>query len=126
MRHLFEVRKLDSKRSRWVAAIPGGLGTISWDADMTVSDDRIYWKSLPESALDNSGELLFRDAPAGGGTEVQAWISYRPPAGEVGRAVSKLLTPVFEQMVHEDIRRFKHLMEAGEIPTTEGQPSGRF
>jgi uncharacterized membrane protein len=29
------------------------------------------------------------------------------------------------QTIREDLRRFKQLMEAGEIPTTKGQPSGR-
>ena len=27
--------------------------------------------------------------------------------------------------MREDLRRFKRLIETGEIPTTEGQPSGR-
>jgi hypothetical protein len=30
-----------------------------------------------------------------------------------------------EVQVREDLRRFKALMEAGEIPTVVGQPSGR-
>ena len=28
------------------------------------------------------------------------------------------------QTIREDVRRFKQLMETGEIPTTEGQPRG--
>jgi hypothetical protein len=30
-----------------------------------------------------------------------------------------------DQQIREDLRRFKQLMEAGEIPTTVGQPHGR-
>jgi hypothetical protein len=30
-----------------------------------------------------------------------------------------------DQQVREDLRRFKQLMEAGEVPTTVGQPHGR-
>jgi hypothetical protein len=32
---------------------------------------------------------------------------------------------VTAEQVKNDISRFKSLMETGEIPTTEGQPSGR-
>jgi hypothetical protein len=31
---------------------------------------------------------------------------------------------ITEQQVKEDIRNFKQIMEAGEIPTTAGQPQG--
>lgn len=123
MRHLSEVRTLESGRSRWTAVLPGGLGTLSWVAEVSVGDDRVSWRSIPGSVLDNSGEVQFRAAPDSG-TEVRARISYRAPAGEVGLAVSRLLSPIFNQMMMEDVRRSKHLLEAGEIPTTEGQPRG--
>jgi hypothetical protein len=29
-------------------------------------------------------------------------------------------------MIREDVRRFKSLMEAGEVPTVAGQPSGQL
>ena len=37
----------------------------------------------------------------------------------------KLFNPAFEQMIKQDLRRFKQLIETGEIATIEGQPSGR-
>src|SRR5690606_13296537 len=70
MRHLEEVRELGPGRSHWVAAIPGGLGTISWDAETRVDRNRISWRSVPGSVIENAGEVLFRDAPGVRGTEV--------------------------------------------------------
>ena len=83
---------------------------------------RLAWRSEPGADVDNAGEVVFEDAPGGRGTEVHVHLSYRPPAGAAGKAAARLLNPVFEQMVKEDIRRFKHVLEAGELPTTAGQP----
>jgi uncharacterized membrane protein len=52
-------------------------------------------------------------------------LKYDPPAGVVGAAVAKLFGEEPEQQIEEDLRRFKSMMETGEVPTTEGQPSGR-
>ncbi len=127
MEHLRQVRRLDGGRSRWTADVPGLSASLEWDAE-TVADEegeRLAWRSVPGSDVENAGEVRVRDAPGERGTEVEVRISYRPPAGDAGRALAGLLSPVFEQMVKEDVRRFKHVMEVGTVPTTEGQPSGR-
>ena len=127
MKHLQDVRQLGPKRSHWVAKVPKGVGTLEWDADIVQeeTDKLIAWRSLSGSDVDNAGEVRFMDAPADSGTIVQATISYRPPAGAVGGGVAKLLNPAFEQMVMNDLRNFKQLMEAGEVSTIDGQPAGR-
>ncbi|MCC9134994.1 YgaP-like transmembrane domain [Pontibacter silvestris] len=127
MQHLQDVRQMGPKHSHWIARMPKGIGTVEWDADIIQEEKNtlLAWRSLPGSDIDNAGEVRFMDAPANRGTVVQATISYRPPAGAVGGGVAKLLNPVFKQIVKEDLRRFKRLMETGEISTIEGQPSGR-
>jgi len=42
----------------------------------------------------------------------------------VASALAKLFGEEPEQQIGDDLRRFKMLMEAGEIATTEGQPKG--
>lgn len=125
MKHVAEVRD-EGETSHWVAPLPGGMGSIEWDAELKIDEpgERIAWSSKPGSVVDNAGEIRFEDAPGGRGTEIHATIWYRVPQGDVGRIAAKLLDPVFEQMVEEDIRRFKNLVEADEMPTTEGQPTG--
>lgn len=126
MKHLQDVRQMGPKRSHWVARIPKGVGTVEWDADIVQEevDAVIAWRSLAGSDIDNAGEVRFTDAPADRGTVVQATISYRPPAGAVGGQLARLLNPAFEQMVKNDLRRFKQLMETGEVTTVEDQPAG--
>ena len=129
MQHLQSVQNTgeDGKRSHWTARVPGGLGTVEWDAEVTEEEEneKIAWRSLPGADVHNAGEVRFAEKPGGRGTVVHVAIEYRPPAGDVGGAVMGLLNPVFGQMIKEDARRFKRLMETGEIPTTEGQPKGK-
>jgi uncharacterized membrane protein len=42
----------------------------------------------------------------------------------VGAAVARLFGRDAETEIREDLRRFKQLIEAGEVPTTAGQPRG--
>ena len=51
-------------------------------------------------------------------------LKYDPPAGRIGATLARLLGQAPEQQIREDLRRFKQMMEAGEAPTTEGQPAG--
>ena len=126
MEHLSEVRDLGGGRSHWVASVPGGFGHIEWDAEIADEDEgrRLAWHSVEGADIANTGEVRFKDAPGGRGTEIHAKIAYRPPAGEIGQAAARLFNPAFGQMVKEDVRRFKHVAEAGEIPTVDNQPAG--
>lgn len=127
MRHLQKVRQINGRLSHWEARAPKDMATLAWDAEIVTDEPgrRLAWRSRPGAHVDNAGEVRFEDAPGERGTEVHVRISYRPPAGRIGKAVARLFNPAFEGMVKEDIRAFKHLMEAGEVPVTEGQPSGR-
>jgi uncharacterized membrane protein len=125
MRHLRAVRVIDDRRSHWVAAAP--IGEIEWDAEITDEreNDHISWHSLAGSRVEHVGRVEFRSAPGDRGTEVHVYLSLRPPAGRIGRAIAMIMGEDPEQQIREDLRRFKMLMEAGEIATIDGQPSGR-
>lgn len=127
MKHLHEVEELDEKRSSWSARLPGGIGKISWEAVINeeVENSLIAWSSLPGSSIDNAGDIRFTDAPRNEGTEVRACISYRLPAGDVGSLAGKLFNPVVEGMIREDLRRFKSLLETGEISSSREFDKGR-
>jgi uncharacterized membrane protein len=93
MNYQAEVRSIDEKRSHWKANVPGGLGTLEWEAEITRQEPGAWlaWQSLPGAAVNNAGEVRFQDAPGNRGTEVHATISYLPPAGGLGRAAAGLL-----------------------------------
>jgi uncharacterized membrane protein len=126
MAHLEAVEVQDERRSHWVARAPGGT-TVEWDAEIVEDqpNERIAWRSLESSDVPNSGTVRFEQAPGGRGTLVRVELRYEPPGGELGRSVAKLFGEEPEQQVDADLRRFKQVLEAGEVPTTEGQPEGR-
>lgn len=126
MKHLVQVQQLSDKKSHWEANLPLGNTNIKWDAIIVEEEpnQKISWRSVPGASIDNSGEVRFRKAPGNKGTEVQIALTYRPPLGEIGEGISKLLNQVFAQMIKEDIRRFKQLMETGEVATSNAQPTG--
>lgn len=125
MSHLKQVRELDEKRSTWTAKIPGGLGTVEWDAEIVQERENhlIVWKSLPGSEIENSGEVRFEEAPNGKGSTVETTISYRPPAGEAGSYVARVINPAFEKTVKNDLKQFKKLMEKGGAAKRKSKPA---
>lgn len=116
MRHLKEVKQLDNNRSKWTARVPGDITSVSWEAEIVdeIENQKIAWRSVPGTMIDNAGEVFFLDAPGKRGTEIRTRITYRPPAGEVGEFVAQMLTPVFEKMVREDILRLKDVLTQSE------------
>jgi len=126
MKHLESVRAIADRRSHWVAKGPVGT-TVEWDAEIT--DDRpnelIGWRSLEGADVDSVGSVRFERAPGGRGSIVRVEMRYSPPAGVVGATVAKLLGKDLEWRIKDDLRRFKQVLEAGEVITTEGQPAGR-
>jgi uncharacterized membrane protein len=126
MSHLQSVQPRGGARSHWVAKGPAGA-SIEWDAEITadVPNQRLAWRSLEGSAVPNEGSITFKPSPAGRGTVVSVELRYGPPGGRIGAAIAKLFGEVPEQQIGSDLRRFKQLMETGEVATTEGQPSGR-
>jgi len=126
MRHLEAVAVLSDRRSHWVAKAPGGR-LVEWDAEIEDEreNERIAWRSVEGADIRNAGTVTFRDAPDRRGTEMRVYLSYEPPMGPLGRGVAKLFGEEPAQQLRDDLRCFKNLMEAGEIATVEGQPSGR-
>jgi uncharacterized membrane protein len=126
MSHLKSVEVIDDCRSRWVAKGPMG-SSIEWVAEIINEEphELIAWRSLADAEVDNAGSVRFVPAPGGRGTEVRVELEYIPAAGKLGAAIAKLLGKEPGQQIADDLRRFKQLIETGEVPTTEGQPRGR-
>lgn len=125
MRHLEAVKVIDNKRSEWTAYGPLGV-RLRWSAEIVNETDSqsIVWRSLEGSDIEHVGSVEFRPAPGNRGTLVTAIMEYNPPAGAVGKTLAAIVGKDPEFTLREDLRRFKQLMEAGEVPTIEGQPHG--
>ncbi|UZK66847.1 SRPBCC family protein [Sphingomonas sp. M1-B02] len=111
-----DITVLDDKRSHW--KVKGPNGTYEWDSVVTedVPGELIAWEA--DGDVKNSGRIEFRDGPAGHGTFVRAVMAYDPPAGVIGKLIATFTQKEPQIQSMRDLRRFKQVMEAGEIATT--------
>jgi uncharacterized membrane protein len=120
MQHVERIDVLSPERSHWVVKAPAGM-TVEWDA--IVTEDRpnelIAWKSAEGADVRNTGRVEFREAP-GGGTEVRAVLAYEPPGGAIGEALARLLGEEPSIQAHDDLHRFKSMLENGAGRGTAG------
>lgn len=117
MENVERIDLVSAKQSHWLVKAPGGK-TVEWTATITEERDGelIAWASDPGADVPNSGRVEFRDAGARG-TVVTATILYDPPAGVVGKLIAKMFQREPAIQARRDLRRFKQLMETGEIAT---------
>lgn len=111
MEHLESVESLNDSISVWEASLPGHVGTLRWKSEIVKErpNELLGWQSLPGSSIENAGKVEFREVP--GGTELHIVISYHAPGGIPGESAARLLNPMFEDMVEEDVRNFKWFIE---------------
>jgi len=117
--NVISVEVLDPVRSRWTLRVPGGMN-LEWDAEITTDrpGEMIGWRSLVGAGLDNAGYVHFEPATGGRGTVVRVALQYNPPAGRLGAALSTVLGKRPASQLEGALRKFKQVMEAGEIATT--------
>ena len=128
MKHLSSVRETDSIRSHWEARIPEGNPiAIKWDAEIVKDEEGalLSWRSLPGSTIENAGKIEFHDALGDRGTELRIMITYRPPAGNIGTGIAKLLNPLFAKLVRQDVNNFKSFIDT-QSPSIAAQPVDRI
>jgi uncharacterized membrane protein len=116
MQHLESVQVTGDRRSHWKAKAPAG-STVEWDAELTqdVPNELIAWRSVKGADVPNSGVVRFVAAPGGRGTEIHVDLQYDPPAGKIGALFAKLFGEEPSQQVNGDLRRFKQVLEIGEV-----------
>jgi len=122
MKHLESVQVHDDKKSSWHARIPGGIGTINWDAEIVNEEENrlLEWTSLEGANIENHGHVTFVST-GDGTTELLVKIRYKAPLGMAGELISKLFTPVFTAMIKKDIAGFKQYIETGQLPDGQEQ-----
>ena len=120
MSHLESVERITDTLSRWRAKGPAGT-TVEWNAEIIneVPDQVIGWRSIEGSDVVSAGSVNFEEAGPGRGTRVRVRLQYSPPGGKVGAAFAKMMGRDPATEIREDLRRFKQLIEAGEVATNE-------
>ena len=126
MKNLESVTELEPVLTHWVAKPIDGV-RVEWDAEIynEIENELIAWRSVESADVVNAGSVRFQRAPEGHGTYVRIAMNYNPPAGKFGASLAHLLGAEPAQLIKEDLRRLKQMMEAGEVATIAGQSSGR-
>jgi uncharacterized membrane protein len=117
MTHLDRVTEGADGRSHWAVSGPAGLA-VEWDADIIneIENKVLAWRSLPGSDVVTAGSVNFDEVRGGRSTQVSVHLQYAPPGGKAGALIASLFGREPSQTIREDLRHFKQLLEAGEIP----------
>ena len=109
------VEVLDRERSRWTAQV--GRLPLVWEARITRDEPNktIAWETSQDSRVVHRGDVQFRPAPGGRGTEIEVTIDVEAPGGRAGRSVARLAQALPRQQLVNDLRRLKQVLEVGEV-----------
>lgn len=115
MKHLDSVTLDNEYISTWKAKLPGGIGSVSWKAEILMDEPGkiLSWHSLPESVIHNAGKVKFTEN--GNSTDIEVTISYHAPLGKAGELAARLINPAFEKRLQKDIENFGEYIETGAI-----------
>lgn len=117
MAHVEDVHRVGDGGYHWAVEGPAGR-RFSWDASFdAIPHERVTWRSIPGSTIDNEGTVRFDKDELG--TRVSVTLSYRPPAGALGHAFARALGADPKRRMDDDLLRLKSLLEDGVV-------SGRF
>ena len=125
MEHLESVNSVGFNRWHWVAKGPVGT-RAEWDAEIynEKPNELIAWRSL-DGTITNAGSVHFEPVPGERATQVKVVLNYNAPGGKVSALLAKVFGQEPGQMIEEDLRRLKQMLETGEIATVDGRPSER-
>ena len=126
MGHFADVTTAGPDLQHW--KVRGPLGRkLEWDSHVVEEHpgEFLRWQALEGADVPNDGWVRFRPAPGDWGTVVTLQFRFDPPGGVLGDAVVKLLGGAPDRLAFKTLRRFKSLVETGELPTTGPNPAAR-
>jgi uncharacterized membrane protein len=113
MSNVKSVHALDGNRSHWKVRGPAGVGVEFDSVSRQQRPNELSWQSEPGSTVQNEGRVTL--VPEGNGTRATVRMSYRPPAGALGQAVSSLFGANPKQEFDEDLERMKQFIEGRRV-----------
>lgn len=124
--HFAEVTQTEENQQHWAVGGPMDV-TVEWDAEVVEDEpgEFLRWESLPGATVPNEGSVRFTPRPNRDETEVTLRVRFDPPGGSLTTATADRLDFVPETAAGTALQRFKALVETGEIPTLEDNPSAR-
>jgi len=126
MAHVDDIQMTGPVTSHWKVSAPFDR-EVEWDAETTeqAPGSRLAWRSREGADVANSGDVRFVLAPDGASTEVHVTLTYDAPGGGLGKALAKYFGEDPSQHLDDDLRRFKQVMETGQVVRSDGAPWGK-
>ena len=126
MRYVDSVQVVDATHTHWRFGTQQGPQieeTIELFSD--VPTQQLGWRTLPNSPIEHIGVVKFLPAYGKTSTRLDIEIIFKKSVGKINNELARLFAEEPSAHWDEDLRRFKQLIETGEIATTMGQASGR-
>jgi uncharacterized membrane protein len=116
MDQIESVTVTSARRTHWKVKAPAGFN-VEWDAELVtdVPNEMLSWRSVDGGDVDNTGTVTFRRASGDRGTEVELEMDFKPKGGPVGERIARLFLTVPKTHAMNDLRRFKQIIEIGEV-----------
>lgn len=126
MKGLSKVTPHADLKSHWEVRLKSGY-KASWDAEIVQDEPGrlISWRSLKGSEVETDGLVHFTKGPGEKSVVVSLAMNFAVPGGKLTELVAHLTGENPDSLAQINLHRLKAYMETGEIPTTEGQSSGR-
>ena len=124
--HLDSVTPLSEQRSLWIWKALNEHKQVQWESVLIESEPYhlISWKTTPDSEVHHAGSVIFRELPYGRGTVVTVRMLYDPPIGGLADIFERIVGESPQQNLMNDLKKLRQLLEVGEIPRVDGQPTG--
>jgi uncharacterized membrane protein len=125
MKDVESIEILSPLESRWKVRLKNGM-SAEWNAIITgeVEGESISWSSVEGSKISTSGTVWFEAGPRGSAV-VRLTMNYSIPGGKLSEWATYFSGEDPQTLITLNLKRLKALLETGEVPTVEGQPSGR-
>ena len=106
-----EVTVTGPTTSHWKVSGPLGK-SVEWDAEIVedLPNQRIAWRSIGGSQVDNAGAVRFDNR--GDRTNIEVSLGYNPPGGKAGELVAELVKDPDKQ-VQRAVDGFRKVVESG-------------
>jgi uncharacterized membrane protein len=121
MENIESIRVLDDRRSHWTVKGPAGH-SVEWDAEIVNEHpgEMISWQTLPGAEVQSAGTVRFNRTDDPNSTLLRVVLEFRPPGGQLGTMVSRILGRNPTAQLADDLNRLKQIIESHDIPTVRG------
>jgi len=125
MKGIISVENIDGETHRWTREEEEGA--VSWVTSLVEDRENecIAWRTQDTGILPQAAAVTFEPAPGGRGTVVRFKVAYLTATGKLEAIAARIKGEDPDTLAAVNLRRLQALLETGEFPTVEGQPSGR-